>query len=350
MKSPQSMETRPLGSSGIQVSVICLGTMTFGDQNNAAEAHAQLDYAVEHGVNFIDTAEIYPSPIRAETQGATESIIGEWLAARKKRDDVVIATKVAGPGVSHIRGGTRLTARHISEAIDSSLKRLRTDYVDLYQTHWPDRNTNFFDRVNYKHKEDENAVPLAETLGALKDLMDAGKIRAFGVSNETPWGMLEHLRLAQEEGLPAPVSVQNPYSLLNRSYELGMAEISARENCGLLPYSPLAFGVLSGKYLHGASPPGARLTSYKEYYGRYDTAKAHAAVADYAALAAERGVSPAKLAIAWSVHQPFVTSSIIGATSLAQLGENIAAADLRPDDSMRAQLEALGKKHFNPCP
>ncbi|MGI9305905.1 MAG: aldo/keto reductase [Gammaproteobacteria bacterium] len=345
------METRPLGKTGVQVSVVCLGTMTFGEQNGEAEAHAMLDEAHSLGVNFLDAAEMYPSPMKAETCGATETIIGGWLAKRKKRDDIILATKVSGPNIRWIRSGkTRLDRKNIIAAADESLRRLQTDYIDLYQTHWPDRNANFFGKVNYAHEEKEDATPLEETLGALKDLAAAGKIRAFGVSNETPWGMLEHFRLARETGAPRPATVQNPYNLLNRAYEIGMAEISAREECGLLPYSPLAFGALSGKYLNGARPPGARLTRWGEYYKRYTTEKAECAIADYAALAKERGMALAQMAVAFSIQQPFVSSSIIGATTLAQLRENIAAADLVLDGECRAALDALGAKHFNPCP
>ena len=344
------METRPLGHTGIQVSVVCLGTMTFGEQNTAEDAREQLDFAVSEGINFIDTAEIYAVPVCAETYGKTEEIVGDWLVRRKKRDDVVIATKVAGPKISWIRGGSRLTRKHIIAAAEDSLRRLKTDYIDLYQTHWPDRNTNFFGRPNYRHDENENATPIAETVAAMRELQDSGKIRAFGVSNETPWGMLEHFRLAIDSGAPRPASVQNPYNLLNRSYEIGMAEISMRENCGLLPYSPLAFGALSGKYLGGKKPEGARLSRWGDYFRRYTTDKGVAATADYAALAEKRGMSPAQLAIAFSVHQPFVTSSIIGATTMSQLRENIAAAALQLDEECRRDLETLGEKHFNPCP
>lgn len=344
------MEYRALGDSGIQVSIICLGTMTFGEQNNAAEAGEQMDFSLANGVNFFDTAEMYPSPVSAETCHATERIIGEWLAKRKKREDVILATKVCGPGIKWIRDGTRLTRKQILAAADDSLRRLQTDYVDLYQTHWPDRNTNFFGRPNYQHKSQEEATSLEETLSALRELMDAGKIRSFGVSNETPWGMMEHFRLSREKGLPAPVSVQNPYSLLNRTYEIGLAEISARENCGLLPYSPLAFGALSGKYMNGKRPEGARLTRWGDYYKRYDTEKARAAIIDYARLARERNISLAQMSISFSAHQPFITSSIIGATTLPQLKENIEAADLKLDEECCKQLEALGAEHFNPCP
>ena len=344
------METRPLGHTGIQVSVVCLGTMTFGEQNTAEDAREQLDFAVSEGINFIDTAEIYAVPVCAETYGKTEEIVGDWLVRRKKRDDVVIATKVAGPKISWIRGGSRLTRKHIVAAAEDSLRRLKTDYIDLYQTHWPDRNTNFFGRPNYRHDENENATPIAETVAAMRELQDSGKIRAFGVSNETPWGMLEHFRLAIDSGAPRPASVQNPYNLLNRSYEIGMAEISMRENCGLLPYSPLAFGALSGKYLGGKKPEGARLSRWGDYFRRYTTDKGVAATADYAAFAEKHGMSPAQLAIAFSVHQPFVTSSIIGATTMSQLRENIAAAALQLDEECRRDLETLGEKHFNPCP
>ena len=344
------METRPLGHTRIQVSVVCLGTMTFGEQNTAEDAREQLDFAVSEGINFIDTAEIYAVPVCAETYGKTEEIVGDWLVRRKKRDDVVIATKVAGPKISWIRGGSRLTRKHIVAAAEDSLRRLKTDYIDLYQTHWPDRNTNFFGRPNYRHDENENATPIAETVAAMRELQDSGKIRAFGVSNETPWGMLEHFRLAIDSGAPRPASVQNPYNLLNRSYEIGMAEISMRENCGLLPYSPLAFGALSGKYLGGKKPEGARLSRWGDYFRRYTTDKGVAATADYAAFAEKRGMSPAQLAIAFSVHQPFVTSSIIGATTMSQLRENIAAAALQLDEECRRDLETLGEKHFNPCP
>ena len=344
------MEYRQLGKSDIKVSVICLGTMTYGEQNDSRQAFEQLDYALAQGVNFIDTAEIYPSPMDLNTQGRTESIIGDWLARRQKRDDVIIATKVAGPGISYIRDGTRLSRKHIMAAVESSLRRLQTDYIDLYQTHWPDRNTNFFGAPNYRHDDNEDAIALTETLAAMSELIDAGKIRAFGVSNETPWGMLEHLRLVNKMDAPHPATVQNPYNLLNRAYEIGMAEISARESCGLLPYSPLAFGALSGKYMNGALPAGARLTRWAKYYKRYTTKKAQAAIIDYAAAAKTHELTLAQMSIAFSIWQPFITSSIIGATTMAQLTENIAAAEVVLTDECRAALEVIGQKHFNPCP
>jgi len=251
------MELRTLGRTGLQVSLIGLGTMTFGEQNTESDGHAQLDYAVDHGVNLIDTSEVYAVPPRAETYGSTERIIGTWLRRSGKRQNVVLCSKVAGPGralgVTHVRGGgNRLDRRNIVEAIDDSLRRLQTDYLDLYQVHWPDRSTNFFGRLDYEHVEQEDAVPIEETLEVLSELVQAGKVRYIGVSNETPWGLHRYLQLAHQGGLARLVSIQNPYCLLNRSFEIGLAEIALRENVGLLAYSPLGFGMLTGKYLNGA--------------------------------------------------------------------------------------------------
>ena len=280
------MQTRPLGDTGIEVSRLCLGTMTFGEQNSESDAHDQLDRAVAFGINFIDAAEMYPVPPRAETQGRTEAYIGSWLKRRESRDDVIIATKVTGPGLEHIRGGPRLNREHIHQAIDASLERLQTDYVDLYQLHWPERSTNYFGRLGYEHDEEENAVSLEETLGVLKELVDAGKVRAIGLSNETPWGVMKALQLAERLGLPRVASIQNPYNLLNRSFEVGLAEIAHRENVGLLAYSPLAFGVLSGKYLDGARPENARLTLF-ERFKRYTSPLAEQATRAYVDIARE---------------------------------------------------------------
>lgn len=354
------MQYRPLGNTDTQVSVICLGTMTYGETNTREDAFAQMDTAVAAGVNFFDTAELYPVPCREETYARTEEYIGDWIKQRGKRDDVIIATKIVGPSQTYhtqspppmgwIRGGaTRHTREHISAAVDASLKRLNTDYIDLYQLHWPDRNTNYFGSANYRHDERENITPLLETLTALGEVVKAGKVRHIGLSNDSPWGLAQCLHLAAAADVPRVVSVQNPYNLLNRTYEIGMAEISVREQCGLLPYSPLAFGVLSGKYLNGARPEGSRLQLFP-FYTRYVSEKADAATADYAALAKARGLDFAQMAIAFTVQQSFVTSSIIGATTLAQLKNNIAAADVAIDDDLRGELEQLGKKHFNPCP
>ena len=262
------MEYRRLGRTELRVSAICLGTMTWGEQNSEAEAHAQMDFALDRGVNFWDAAEMYPVPPRAETYGRTESYIGSWLAGRGGRDRIVLATKVAGPDprLTYVRDGRlRLDRRNIEAALDASLARLRTDYVDLYQLHWPDRRTNVFGRLGYDGPADDGGTPVEETLAALGDLVRAGKVRHVGLSNETAWGTMRHLAMAEAGRGPRMVSVQNPYSLLNRSFEVGLAEVAAREQCGLLAYSPLGMGVLSGKYLDGAAPAGARLTRFGHF-------------------------------------------------------------------------------------
>lgn len=346
------MQHRPLGHTGIEVSVLALGTMTFGEQNTEAEAHAQLDRALAAGINLIDTAEIYPVPPRRETQGRTESYIGSWIAARGGRDRVIIATKVAGPGdwINWLRGGGhRLDRRNIEAALEASLRRLRTDYVDLYQLHWPDRETNFFGRLGYSPARDDHSVPLLESLEVLGDLVRVGKVRAVGVSNETPWGLMRYLSLADHHGLPRMASIQNPYSLLNRSFEIGLAEVAIRERCGLLAYSPLGFGVLSGKYLGGQRPPGARLTLF-ERFNRYSNPESDRATARYVELARHHGLDPAQMALAWVTSRPFTTSTIIGATTLGQLDANLASADLDLSDDVIAGIEAIHRSQPNPAP
>ncbi len=343
------MQTRPLGDTGIEVSRLCLGTMTFGEQNSEAEAHKQLERAVAFGINFIDTAEMYPVPPRAETQGRTESYIGSWLKRRGSRDDVIIATKAAGPGLEHIRGGPRLTRAHLHQAIDESLERLQTDYVDLYQLHWPERKANFFGKLGYVPDDEEDATPLEETLAALKELVDAGKVRAIGLSNDTPWGVMRALQLADTQGLPRVASVQNPYNLLNRSFEVGLAEIAHRERVGLLAYSPLAFGMLSGKYLDGARPEGARLTLF-ERFQRYTNPQAQAATAEYVRIAQEAGLDPAQMALAFVNSRPFLTSNIIGATSMAQLESNLASESLRLEGDVLEAIEDVHRRYSNPAP
>ena len=341
---------RPLGSSDLRVSKICLGTMTWGEQNSEAEAHEQLDYALAQGINFIDTAEMYPVPPQGETQGRTEQYIGTWLASRGQRERIVLATKVTGPGdwMTHIRQGPQLTRAHIREAVEGSLRRLQTDYIDLYQLHWPARPTNFFGKLGYVHQPGEH-TPLEESLLALMELMQEGKIRHYGLSNETAWGTMKVLQIADREGWPRPLTVQNPYNLLNRSYEVGLAEISHQENVGLLAYSPLAFGVLTGKYLHGQQPAGARITLHQRF-SRYQGAQAEAAVTEYVALAQEFGLTPAQLALAFVTQQSFVTANIIGATSMAQLQENIATAALELTPEQLQRIDAIHKVYSNPCP
>lgn len=343
------MEMRPLGRTGIDVSRICLGTMTYGEQNTEAEAHAQLDRAIAMGVNFIDVAEMYPVPPNEATQGLTESYVGSWLQRRGCRHDVVLATKVTGPGLNHLRGGSRLNRQQVLEAADASLKRLGTDYIDLYQLHWPERNTNFFGKLGYVAGDDGDAVPMLETLSALRELVDAGKVRAIGLSNDTPWGVMHALELAERLGLPRVASIQNPYNLLNRTFEIGLAEIAHREDVGLLAYSPLGFGVLSGKYLNGARPSGARLTLYQRFQ-RYTSAQADAATRDYVALANQHGLDPAQMALAFVNSRHFLTSNIIGATRMDQLDKNLASDALVLDDDILEAIEKIHQALPNPCP
>lgn len=345
------MKTRRLGRTDIEVSEICLGTMTWGEQNSEREAAAQLDLATAEGINFIDAAEMYPVPPRAETQGLTEVYLGNWLARRGRRDDLVIASKVAGPGngLTYLRNGPQLTRPHIRKACEDSLERLQTDYIDLYQVHWPGRNANFFGKLGYQHKPDEQSVPIEETLEALHELVQEGKIRQIGISNETPWGTAEYLRLARENDWPRVVSIQNPYNLLNRTFEVGMAEVACREQVGLLAYSPLAFGVLTGKYLGGKRPDGARLSLYTRF-ARYTSQRGEEATRAYVALAKKHGLAPAQMALAYVTGRDFVTSNIIGATSLEQLRENISSASLILDDQVLADIEALHGDFTYPCP
>ncbi|RMH60308.1 MAG: NADP(H)-dependent aldo-keto reductase [Zetaproteobacteria bacterium] len=346
------MRLRRLGRDGPYVSEITLGTMTWGEQNSEAEAFAQMDLALDRGINLFDTAELYAIPPRAQTYGATERIIGNWLRSRKCRARVLIASKVCGPTdwCPHIRGGkARLNKAQITAACEASLRRLGTDYIDLYQVHWPERKTNYFGRRGYVAADDGDATPIEETLEALACLVEAGKVRYLGVSNETPWGLMRYLRHAEQAGLPRIVSIQNPYNLLNRSFEVGLAEIAERERVPLLAYSPLAFGVLSGKYLKGAKPAGARLTLFP-HYTRYSSPLANEAVAAYVALAREFGCDPAQMALAFVLRQSFVGSVIIGATNLDQLRRNIASADLDLSDELLARLEEVQARYPDPCP
>jgi aryl-alcohol dehydrogenase-like predicted oxidoreductase len=347
------MKYKPLGQSGLDVSLICLGTMTWGEQNTESEAHQQLDYAWEQGVNFLDAAEMYPVPPRKETQGLTEVYIGTWMKARQNRDKVFVATKVAGPSgrLTYLRGGDlRLNRHHITQAVEDSLKRLQTDYIDIYQLHWPDRETNNFGSLGYRHDPKDTPIPLEETYAVLIDLIQAGKIRHWALSNETPWGTMTFLKLADRNKWPKPVSIQNPYSLLNRSYEVGMAEISIREHCGLLAYSPLAMGMLTGKYDGGQKPPKARLTVFHQFE-RYIGQRAKTAASRYNTMAKAHGLTPTQLALAFVNQQEFLTSNIIGATTLAQLKENIDTANLPPLDSgILAEIEAIHQEFTYPCP
>jgi aryl-alcohol dehydrogenase-like predicted oxidoreductase len=347
------MQYRTLGNSGIKVSVICLGSMTWGEQNTREQAFEQMDYAISHGVNFIDTAEMYAIPPRAETCGRTEEIIGQWLKARGARDNVVLASKIAGPGedwLPHIRQGrTRFNRRDIVAALDASLQRLQTDYLDLYQLHWPERKANFFGRLGFTPEQETEHTPMLETLQALDEQVQAGKIRQIGLSNETPWGVMRFLQLAEQQQLPRAVSIQNPYSLLNRSYEIGMAEVSWREQTGLLAYSPLGFGMLSGKYLQDAKPHGARLTLYPDYT-RYSQPVAIAATEKYVALARQHRLDPAQMALAYVNTRPFLTSTIVGATTMQQLKSNINSVNISLSDEVLEGIEAIHREYPNPAP
>jgi len=324
--------------------------MTFGEQNTEQEAFSQLDYALERGVNFIDTAEMYPVPPKATTQGLTEQYIGNWLTKSGKREKVVLATKVAGPrNVPYIRDNMSLDRKNIHLAIDDSLKRLQTDYVDLYQLHWPQRQTNCFGQLNYPYPDSQEEVTLIETLEALAELIKAGKVRYIGVSNETPWGLMTLLRLAEKHELPRVVSIQNPYNLLNRSFEVGLSEISHYEGVQLLAYSPLAFGCLSGKYLNDSRPDGARCSLFERFV-RYFTPQGIQATQAYVNLAREHGLDPAQMALAFVNQRPFVASNIIGATNLEQLKSNIDSLDVVLTDELLQGIQEIGTTYSNPCP
>lgn len=347
------MQYRRLGTTDLNVSQICLGTMTWGEQNSEAEAHAQLDRALEHGINFIDAAEMYPVPPRAETFGRTEDYIGTWLKRRPgARSKVVLATKVTGANnaMPHVRDGRgRLDRKNIEAALDGSLKRLKTDYVDLYQTHSPDRKVNAFGRLGYSHEPTSDGAALEATLDVLGDFVKAGKVRHVGVSNETAWGVMQHLALAASGGGPRIESIQNPYNLLNRTFEIGLAEVACRASCGLLAYSPLAMGVLAGKYLGGARPPSCRLTLFKRFK-RYSTPRAEPAAAAYVKLARDHGLDPAQMALAFVNTRPFLSSTIIGCTTLAQLDQNVASLDVKLSTDALAAIEAIHAANPNPCP
>ncbi len=348
------MKYKKLGNSEIAVSMICLGTMTWGEQNSQAEAFEQMDYALERGVNFWDTAEMYPIPANEKTAGETERYIGNWFAQNGRRDEVILATKVTGRSDrSWVRGGqeTRLSREQINQAIDGSLQRLKTDYIDLYQVHWPDRRLGLWGEGNgsYVHKDNSNEIAISETLEAISDLVTAGKIRAIGLSNETPWGLNQYLTLAETRGLPRVVSIQNSYSLLNRVYEGGLSEFSYRENIGLLPYSPLGMGSLSGKYLDGHKPKQSRMGKYPEFMQRYQTPLAEKAIERYCHLAQEFSMTPAQLALGFVNSRPFVTSNIIGATSMKQLEENINSVSVKITAELIDEINRIHTQCKNPA-
>ncbi len=347
------MEYRVLGRSNLQVSKICLGTMTWGQQNSEAEAHEQMDYALEQGINFFDTAELYAVPPRPENNGLTEVYIGTWFKKSKKREQVILATKIAGPrpDLSFIRNhDLEYGKTQIHLALEGSLSRLQTDYIDLYQLHWPQRKTNTFGNLGYRHDSNDswqdNCLEVLETMDAL---IKAGKIRHFGLSNETPWGLMHFIRLAEKHNLPVPVSVQNPYSLLNRSFEVGLAECAIREHCGLLAYSPLAFGLLSGKFHKKTDTPKDRINQFKGL-ARYNGALSWAATEKYLALAEQHGLTLVEMALAFVTQQTFTTSNIIGATTMEQLKENIETAEVVLSEEVLAAIDRIQVEIPNPAP
>jgi len=345
------MKYNKLGESELRVSELCLGTMTFGQQNTAIEAEEQLDLALDRGINFIDAAEMYPVPPRAETQGRTESIVGDWLS-KKTRDRVIVATKIAGQGrpITWLRNGSLAVNRqNVRTAVEASLKRLKTDYIDLYQIHWPDRYVPMFGETAYAPELERTTTPIAEQLAAFDAVIREGKVRTIGLSNETAWGVSEFSRVAATRNLPRVVSIQNAYSLLNRSFDGALAEVSRHANVGLLAYSPLAFGLLSGKHVNGPAPD-TRFTLFDNFAQRYRRPNVDAATHEYVALAQEFGITPAKLAIAFVRNRWFVASTLIGATTRSQLEENLGSLDVSLDTAILSRIDAIHTRYPNPAP
>jgi len=345
------MKYTNLPNTDLKISKLCLGTMTWGQQNNEAEAHAQLDLAQEKGINFIDTAEMYPVPARAETQGKTENFIGNWLAKNKNRENLILASKIAGPNrkIKHIRDSLDFSKKSLETALHNSLKRLQTDYLDLYQLHWPERNTNYFGQRDYTHKENESWDDnFSEVLQQLETFVKEGKIRHIGLSNETPFGVMRCLEESRK-GKMKVVSVQNPYNLLNRKDEVGLTEILQRENVGYLAYSPLGFGTLTGKYLEGKNPENTRISLFPQY-SRYSSATAIKATQKYNEIAKKYNISLTHMALAFICQQPFITAPILGATSVVQLSENIESLNLTLSSEILKEINKVHQEIPNPAP
>ncbi len=346
------MNYKKLGNTDLDVSTICLGTMTWGEQNSEKEGFEQMDFALSQGVNFWDTAEIYSIPMREETYGETEKIIGNWFQKTKKRNDVVLATKVCGnTSNKYIRGGgNSFGKKKITEALDESLRRLKTDYIDLYQLHWPERNTNFFGDYGYEHDEnDKDWTPFEEILESLKKFIKQGKIRYVGLSNETAWGLSKFLELSKMKGLPRMMSVQNPYNLLNRTYEVGLAEISIREQSGLLAYSPLAFGYLTGKYRNNKLPAKSRMQLFKNF-NRYKNENGQRAIDEYYKISKKYNLDFTQMSLKFCEIQHFTTSVIIGATTMEQLKTNIESVSVNFNSDIINDINKIQQKYPNPCP
>ena len=346
------MRFKRLGNTNLNVSLICLGTMTWGEQNSEQEGYEQMDYAFEKGINFFDTAELYAIPPKEKTYGKTEEIIGNWFTKRKNRKKIILASKIAGPGLPYIRGGgAQYSEKSIVSAIHESLRRLKTDYIDLYQLHWPERNTNYFGDLDYEHNKNERSWNDFESiLRVLKKFMDQGKIRYIGLSNETPWGFSKFLEIAKEHNLPRIVSVQNPYNLVNRTYEIGMSEISIREDAGLLAYSPLAVGYLTGKYMNKNIPKKSRLDLFYKNYPRYHNQRTYDAVDEYFKIAKKHKISLAQLSLAFVNSRDFVTSNIIGATTMDQLKENIDSINVSLNQKIIDEINLVHENNPNPAP
>ena len=344
------MNYRKLGNTDLEVSTICLGTMTWGEQNTQREGFEQMDYALDQGVNFWDTAELYAVPPKAETFGHTETIIGNWFEKNKMRDKVILATKVAGPSRKYLRNGENsFVGKNLDKAINDSLKRLKTDYIDLYQLHWPERNVNNFGKLGYTHKEN-SWNEFEDVLENLKKYIESGKIRYVGLSNETPWGLFKFLEISKKSNLPRMLSVQNPYNLLNRTYEVGLAEMSVREQAGLLAYSPLACGYLSGKYRNNQLPKKSRIALHKDFWTRYNKPNADKAIDAYYEIAKKHQLDLAQMSLKFLEIQPFVTSVIIGATTMEQLKTNIESVNINLTNEIINEINEIQKIYPNPCP
>ena len=344
------MNYKKLGNTNLKVSTICLGTMTWGEQNSQEEGFEQMDYALDQGVNFWDTAELYAVPPKAETYGHTEIIMGNWFKNSKKRDKVILASKVAGPSRNYLRNGENSFAgTNLKTALNDSLQRLNTDYIDLYQLHWPERNVNNFGKLGYAHKEN-NWNEFEDVLGELKKYIDEGKIRYIGLSNETPWGVMNYLKTSKDKSLPRMMSIQNPYSLLNRSYEIGLSEVSIREEIGCLAYSPLASGYLSGKYRNKKFPKGSRMERDFDFWTRYRKPNTEEAVELYSKISEKYNLDMSQMSIKFCEIQDFMTSVIIGATTMEQLKTNIESVNVSLIDDVIKEINKVQTIYPNPCP